>query len=100
MQKRYRSATRPESSRLLGETQAVTEPHRKSLTRLMNGDLARKRRTGQRGRTYGLEVQRALEVISESFDYLCAERLQPNLVWMAEHLARHSVRTVPTRRSA
>jgi hypothetical protein len=28
-------------------------------------------------------------VISESFDYLCAERLQPDLVWMAEHLARH-----------
>jgi hypothetical protein len=35
MQKRYRGATRPERSRLLDEMQAVTGPHRKSLTRLM-----------------------------------------------------------------
>ncbi len=45
MQKRYRSAIRPERSQLLGEMQAVTGLHRRSLTRLMNGDLARKRRT-------------------------------------------------------
>jgi len=30
-----------------------------------------------------------LRVIAESFDYLCAERLTPNLVWMANHLAAH-----------
>jgi IS30 family transposase len=34
-------------------------------------------------------VDQALQVIAESLDYLCAERLQPNLVWMASHLARH-----------
>jgi hypothetical protein len=28
-------------------------------------------------------------VISASLDYPCAERLTPNLVWMAEHLAAH-----------
>jgi hypothetical protein len=31
----------------------------------------------------------ALRVIDESFDYICAERLTPNLVWMARHLGRH-----------
>lgn len=31
----------------------------------------------------------ALRVIAESFDYVCAERLTPNLVWMVEHLATH-----------
>jgi hypothetical protein len=30
-----------------------------------------------------------LSVIAESLDYLCAERLTPNLVWMANHLATH-----------
>ena len=38
---------------------------------------------------YGSEVSYALSVIAESFDYLCAERLTPNLVWMANHLAAH-----------
>jgi len=89
MQKRYRKASRKGQSQLLDEMEAVTHLHRKSLSRLMNGDLARKARSRQRGRTYGIEVVRALKVIAESFDYLCAERLQPNLVWMAEHLAAH-----------
>lgn len=31
----------------------------------------------------------ALRVISESMNHICAERLQPNLVWLAEHLAQH-----------
>ncbi|MFQ6000344.1 MAG: hypothetical protein ACE5LG_01600, partial [Anaerolineae bacterium] len=39
--------------------------------------------------TYGPEVDDALRVIAESFDYLYAERLTPNLVWMATHLATH-----------
>jgi hypothetical protein len=30
-----------------------------------------------------------LRVIDESFDHICADRLTPNLVWMAEHLAAH-----------
>jgi hypothetical protein len=89
MQKRYRKASRREQKGLLDEMQAVTHLHRKSLTRLMNGDLVRRPRSRQRGRTYGIEVVRALKVIAESFDYLCAERLRPNLVWMAEQLAAH-----------
>ena len=89
MQKRYRKASHKGKKQLLDEMEAVSHLHRKSLTRLMNGDLARKPRCRQRGRTYGIEVVRALKVIAESFDYLCAERLRPNLVWMAEHLAAH-----------
>jgi len=57
--------------------------------RLIGGDLARRPRRRQRSPTYGLEVRRALGVIAESLDPVCAERLQPNLVWMAQHLARH-----------
>jgi hypothetical protein len=89
MKKRYVKATRQEQARLLDEMEAVTELHRKSLIRLLNGSLVRQPRPKQRGRTYGSEVDDALRVISESFDYICAERLTPNLVWMAQHLADH-----------
>ena len=89
MQKRYRESTRRERAQLLDEMEAVTRLHRKSLVRLIQGDLDRKGRRAQRGRSYSREVDQALQVIAESLDYLCAERLQPNLVWMASHLARH-----------
>ena len=90
MKKRYvQASTRKEKGQLLDEMEAVTELHRKSLTRLMNGSLERQPRQRQRGRTYGPEVQYALSVIAESLDYLCAERLTPNLVWTANHLATH-----------
>ena len=86
---RYNKAGRKEKGRLLGEMQAVTGLDRKTLTRLMNGSLERKRRRKERGKTYGPAVDDALRVIYESFDGLCAERLTPNLVWMAKHLAQH-----------
>lgn len=89
MKKRYVQSTREEKGRLLDEMEAVTELHHKSLIRLMNGSLERTPRQKQRGCTYGPEVNYALSVIAESFDYLCAERLTPNLVWMANHLAIH-----------
>jgi hypothetical protein len=89
MQKRYLKANRSERSRLLSEMEAVTEQHRKSLIRRMGSDLKRRPRQRQRDRTYGAEVDDALRVIHESRDYICAERLTPELVWMAKHLARH-----------
>lgn len=89
IQKRYQRADRKEKGQLLDEMENLLGMHRVAIGRALNGDLARKPRTRQRGRTYGVEVQRALMVIAESFDYLCAERLQPNLVWMAEHLEGH-----------
>lgn len=88
-QEDYFKARRCERSRMLDEMARVTGLHRKSLIRLMNGNLARGPRRKQRGRTYGVAVHYALKVIAESCDYVCAERLQPNLVWLAQHLARH-----------
>ena len=89
MKKRYAQADRKERGGMLDEMGAVTGLHRKSLIRLMNGNLARKRRLKQREKSYGPEVDDALRVIAESLDHICAERLTPNLVWMAQHLAAH-----------
>ena len=86
---RYRQAGRKEKARLLDEMEAVTGLHRKSLIRLLNSDLVRQRRQRQRGRVYGIEMHNALRVIAESCDWICAERLQPNLIWLARHLAAH-----------
>jgi hypothetical protein len=82
----WQANTKRERSRLLDEMQAVTGLHRKSLLRLIHGNLARTPRRKQRGKTYGTEVEGAIRKIAESLDYPCAERLKPNLVWMANHL--------------
>lgn len=89
VQPRYLRASRKERGKLLDEMQAVTEQDRKTLIRRMKSDLVRKPRKRQRGRTYGADVDDALRVIYESLDYVCAERLTPNLVWLAKHLAAH-----------
>jgi hypothetical protein len=89
MQKRYGGSGGAEKGKLLDEMEAVTGLHRKSLIRLMGGDLQRQPRARERGVTYGGEVKRLVGVIAESLDWVCAERLQPNLVWMAEQLVRH-----------
>ena len=85
----WQTQSRKERSKLLDEMEVVTELHRKSLLRLIHGDLARKPRCKQRGKTYGAEVKAVVQVIAESLDYPCAERLHPALVWMAEHLRQH-----------
>lgn len=86
---RYAKAGRKEKGLLLDEMEVVTGYDRKYLIRLMKGDGKRRPRQGGRGRRYGSEVDDALRVISESLDNICAERLTPNLVWVAKHLARH-----------
>ena len=86
---RYVRADKEGRGALLTEMEAVTGLHRKSLIRLLNGEgLDRQRRQVQRGRAYGPEVADALRVIWETSDYICAERLRPNLVPMAQQLAR------------
>jgi hypothetical protein len=87
--KQYVKAGRKEKGRLLDEMVQVTGYHRKYVIQLMGGSLQRVRRRNERGRTYGADVDHALWVIYEALDYICAERLQPSLVWMAEQLARH-----------
>jgi len=94
MQKRYKKAKRKERQALLDEMEVVTELHRKSLIRLMRNSVMRRPRRKQRGRVYSIDVDDALRVIAESTDYICAERLQPNLVWLAEHLEAHGELTV------
>ncbi|MFN2233490.1 MAG: integrase [Anaerolineales bacterium] len=86
---RYREASKTEKGKLLDEMEAVTGLHRKTLIRTLNGRLSRKKRSRERGKVYGVEVDDAVRVIARSLDYPCAERLQPNLVWMAEQLNRH-----------
>jgi hypothetical protein len=93
---RYRKAGRKEKGQLLDEMVAVTDLERKTLIHLMNGRLARKPRSRERGKTYKAPFDDALRVIYESFDGICAERLTPNLVWMALHLeAHHELETTP-----
>ena len=89
MKRRYIKANRKTRGRLLDEMEAVIGLDRKTLIRLMNGSLERKPRSRERGSTYGPQVDDALRVIHESYDYICAERLTPNLVRMARHLAAH-----------
>lgn len=93
---RYRKAGRKEKGQLLDEMVAVTGLERKTLIHLMNGSLKRKPRTRERGRTYQGAFDDALRVIYESSDYICADRLTPNLVWMAKQLeAHHELETTP-----
>ena len=85
----WQTETKKERSRLLDEMVAVTGMHRKSVLRLIHGELARKPRRSQRGCTYGEDVEKIVKKIAHSLDYPCAERLKPNLVWMATQLVRH-----------
>lgn len=82
-------------SALLDEMASVTGLHRKSLIRLIRGDLARKPRRKQRGKSYGAELQKVVETIARSLDYPCAGRLQPNLVWLGKHLASQGELELP-----
>jgi hypothetical protein len=92
---RYAQADRKGRNALLTEMEQVTGMHRKSLTRLMRsahqGSLERKKRKTQRCATYGKEVGQVVWVVWvvwESLDYICAERLTPQLLSTARHLAR------------
>lgn len=88
MKARYVKADRRERGRLLDEMEAVTGLHRKSLIRRMNSRLKRRPRRRERERTYRDDVTAAIRVVAASLDDPCAERLKPNLKWMAEHLSK------------
>lgn len=88
MHTRYRQGDRRARSVLLTEMEAVTGMHRKSLIRLMTPQsLTRLPRRTQRGTVYGPEVRRIVRVVWESLDCICAERLTPQLLPTARHLA-------------
>lgn len=88
MKARYVKAERQERGRLLDEMEAVTGQHRKSLIRRVKSSLERRPRSRERERTYGADVTAAIKVVAASMDDPCAERLTPNLKWMAEHLSK------------
>ena len=93
---RYRKAGRKEKGQILDEMVAVTGLERKTLIHLMKGSLRRKSRNKERGKKYNAPFDDTLRVIYESLDCICAERLTPNLVWMAQHLeAHHELETTP-----
>jgi hypothetical protein len=89
MQPRYRDTDRQTKGGLLDEMEAITGLDRKTLIRLMRGSLERQVRQRERGKKYGVAVEAVVKVVYESTDRICAERLQPNLVWLATHLAQH-----------
>ena len=99
MKQRYQEADRAGRKTLLDEMEEITGKHRKSLIRLMKGTLEREARKAQRGRTYGPAVDDAVRVISESLDYICAERLTPALVSTAEQLAHYGEISLTSRSS-
>src|SRR5438876_11499779 len=92
MWSRYVQADRKSRNVLLTEMEQVTGMHRKSITRLMRsahqGSLERRKRQTQRSPTYGKQVGQVVGVVWESLDYICAERLTPQLLSTARHLAR------------
>jgi hypothetical protein len=90
MQRRYDGANRGERGTLLTEMAAVTGLHRKSLTRLLRGpNLERApKRPRFRRRRYGSDVAAVVRVVWESLDYVCAERLTPALLVIAQQLAQ------------
>ncbi len=89
---RYIGADKNGRGILLKEMEQVTGMHRKSITRLMKsahqGSLESKKRSATRPPTYGKEVQAVVGVVWESLDYICAERLTPQILPTAQHLAR------------
>jgi hypothetical protein len=89
MRSRYAQANRARKGELLTEMEAVTGRHRKSLIRLLGGPLERRPRKRQRRRTYQSDFDQVLKRISESYGHICAERLHPTLLALAEQLARH-----------
>ena len=89
LQPSYLSASRRERSKLLDEAKRVTGRHRKTLIRLLRGNLERKPRSRQRGRSYSPEVEYAVRLVARTLDFPCAERLQPALVPTASSLADH-----------
>lgn len=85
----YRDASKKEKGQMLDDMEHVTGLNRKSIIRILNGRLSRKKRSKERGPTYGTDVIDAARIISHVLDHPCAERLQPNLVFMAKHLSNH-----------
>lgn len=89
MRAQYQQADRQTKSALLDQMVTVTGLHHKRMLQQLGEDLQRHPRAMERGAVYGPEVRAALAVIAESLDYVCAERLHPQLLPTVEYLAAH-----------
>ncbi|MGC9469066.1 MAG: hypothetical protein ACP5HS_10780 [Anaerolineae bacterium] len=78
------------------EVAAFTGYHRISLIRSLNRQLAQKPRSQERKPSYGPEVDAVLRAIWEALDYVCPERLKPNLVSTDALLPAHGSRRNPS----
>lgn len=88
-QKQYRKTkSRQEKKALLDEMEQITGLHRKYLIGRMADKLQRGVRHQERRVSYGADVDKALALIWEAQDYICAERLKPILVETAQRLAQ------------
>ena len=85
----YIKANRTQKGQLLDEMVAITGRNRDYLSHILKKPLKRRPRQRQRTRTYQADFDRTLRIIYESYDRICAERLQPTLLQLAEQLASH-----------
>ena len=90
IQSLYEKADRQQKSQYLDEMECVTGRNRDYLIHILKGPLKRRKRQRQRTRTYKADFDRVLRIIYESYGDICAERLQPNLLQLAEQLASHN----------
>ena len=63
---RFKRANKREKIKLLDEMEAVIGMHRKSIIRILNNQLSRKKRSRERGRTYGVDVDDTIRKIALS----------------------------------
>lgn len=86
----YLSARRARKSEILAFLVDKTDYDGKYLSRLLHGKYKYRSRRKRRGPHYGPEFDAVLREVFESHDAICAERIHPNLLSMAEHLALHN----------
>jgi transposase InsO family protein len=85
----YHKATRKEKAQMLTMVQGLTGLSRKYLSTLLHSSGPHRRsRHRERGRIYDDQVDAVIALIAQALDWVCAERLKPVLVEMAEQLKR------------
>lgn len=85
----YLSAKRTRKSEILAFLVHKTDYDAKYISRLLHGKYKYRPQRRRRGPHYGSELDTVLREVFGTHDAICAERIHPNLLEMAEHLALH-----------
>jgi transposase InsO family protein len=85
----YWAASKPERGRLLDHFCAVTGYNRKYAIAVLRGPGRAPSQRRRRAARYGMAVKRVVRVAWEASGWVCAERLKPVLLALAEQLERH-----------